>query len=72
MQLFLLGIYVRFVCSLALMASSKVQSTGGAALFEGRHRSMLGDLAGPLLNLVFWGFVLVMTMCEVSIILRTI
>lgn len=70
-QLFFLGIFLRFVCCLALIATSKTQATGGGALFEGRSRGLFGELTGPVLNLVFWAFLVVLATCEISLLLLT-
>merc|ERR1719210_3191561 len=43
MQMFILGIYLRFVAMICLMAVTKIQSQGGGDLFEGRG-SLLGKL----------------------------
>jgi len=70
-QLFLLGVCLRFGGVLSMLAISKIQSTGGGALFEGRNRAVSSEIFMPVINLLFWTCLIVLANAELNLMLLT-
>merc|ERR1740121_457020 len=70
-QLYLLGLMLRFLSCLSLLALTKIKSNGGGSLFEGRGQSFKSEVFIPLLNLCFWAFLIVVLNFSVNCLLMS-